>query len=61
MRKICLLLTILGAFSCSTDQDGLGLENDQILEVNAHVEVEGCETMGYDFDNAGIIEVTNNN
>ncbi|MCM8570476.1 hypothetical protein NE848_13865 [Gramella jeungdoensis] len=61
MRKICLLLAILGAFSCSTERDELGLSNEQILEANAHVEVEGCETITYDFGDAGIIEVTNNN
>lgn len=54
-------MTILGAFSCSVDQDELDLGSDQILEANAHVEVEGCETMAYDFGDAGIIEVTNNN
>ena len=61
MRKICLLLTILGAFSCSVDQDELGLENNQILEANAVIEVEGCEVSTYNFGDAGIVEVTNDN
>lgn len=59
MRKICLLLMVFGAFSCSTDQGELGLVDDQILEANAVVEVEGCDVIPYNFGDAGIVEVTN--
>ena len=60
MKKI-YFLTMLGFFciACSVDKDELAMDENQIQELNATFEVEGCETIWFNYNDAGRIEVTN--
>lgn len=60
MKKIYVLIMFgFLCFSCSVDKDELAMEENQIQELNASFEVEGCETSSFNFNDAGAIEVTN--
>jgi len=60
MKKIYFLM-MYGFFfiSCSVDKDELAMDENQIQELDASFEVEGCETSSVKFNDAGTIEVTN--
>lgn len=60
MKKIFLVpLFALFFISCSVDDEGLDLDAQQVLEKNAVLEVEGCETQSRSFGNTGELRVTN--
>lgn len=60
MKKVLFLPFIAMIFiGCSVDNEELDFEPQQILEMNAVFEVEGCETQSLDFGSAGEIHVTN--
>lgn len=60
MKRI-YLLTMLGFLfiGCSVDNDELAMNENQIQELNATFEVEGCETTFFNYNDSGKIEVTN--
>lgn len=45
--------------SCSIDKDELETNKNEIQEINASFEVEGCETSLFNYNDSGNIEVTN--
>lgn len=58
LKGLFLLLLFTGLTACSVEEVD---ENSEfgIQEVNAVVEIPGCEVVSYSFDQAGHIEVTN--
>ena len=55
MKKISLLLAFIAFSSCSVDPE----ENFEAYELNAVVDVNGCESQSVSFGSVGSIEVTN--
>ncbi len=58
MKKISLLLAFIAFSSCSVDHEE-NFETDAFSELNAIVDVNGCESQTFSFGNVGSIEVTN--
>ncbi|MDX1718614.1 MAG: hypothetical protein R3353_00500 [Salegentibacter mishustinae] len=60
MKKNAVIAFIaFGLFSCSVDKDELDIQDNNFLEKDAVIEIEGCETVTYSFGDAGQIEITN--
>lgn len=60
MKKFTILMLFVWAFSsCSVDRDEIDLQENLLLEQNAVVEIEGCESVVHSFEDKGQIEVTN--
>ena len=59
MRKLLLPIVCLFLGACSVDSD-LNEHETPFNELNAIVEVDGCEVESYDFGNVGEIQVINN-
>ena len=58
-KKYFLMMLGFSFMACSVDKDELNINENQIQEINATFEVEGCETISLNFNDAGTIEVTN--
>ncbi len=59
MKKIILPIVLAFLSSCSVENDDVNESQIQFSNLNAIVEIEGCEVESYDFENVGKIEVTN--
>ena len=61
MKRIFLLAVVgLSSIACSVESDELDFNANEFQELNAAVEVAGCTAETYEFGEAGIIEVINN-
>ena len=58
MKKIYLLMVFIAFSSCSVDHDE-SFETDAFEELNAVVDVTGCEVQKYSFNDVGSVEVIN--
>ena len=61
MKKIFLILLVLSVTACSKEDDELLINDNLDQQLNAVVEVDGCETEFYDLGAAGSLEVVNDN
>lgn len=59
MKNIILPIFILFLTSCSVEKEEFNEPPIQFSDLNAIVEIEGCEIDSYNFENVGKIEVTN--
>lgn len=58
MKKFGAILVSAFILSCSVEDEFLPI-NENLQEISAVVEVEGCEIISYPFEEAGVIEITN--
>ncbi|MGY5851060.1 hypothetical protein, partial [Salegentibacter sp. F14] len=58
MKKFGAILVSAVIFSCSVEDDFLPVD-ETIQEVSAAVEIDGCESISYPFDETGVMEITN--
>lgn len=59
MKKLLFLAFCFSSFiSCTGDNSDLNLQNDSLLEINAHVEVLGCNSAFFSYANLGKMVIT---
>lgn len=58
MKKFGAILVSAFILSCSVEDEFLPI-NENLQEISAVVEVGGCEIISYPFEEAGVIEITN--
>lgn len=59
MKNVILPIVLIFLSSCSVEKDEINESQILVSNLNAIVEIEGCEVESYNFDNVGKIEVTN--
>ena len=59
MKKIYILSVLFAIVSCSVDNEEIISGAESFPDLNAVVEINGCESESYSFANAGSIEVIN--
>jgi hypothetical protein len=59
MKKFYLLFAVFALFSCSADNEEILHETGTFENLNAVVEIDGCESESFSFGTAGSIEVIN--
>ncbi|MFD2518551.1 hypothetical protein [Salinimicrobium flavum] len=59
MKKIYLLFMAFTFLSCSVEDEGIMPNENYLMDLSAVVEGTGCATDSYPFEDAGVIEVVN--